>query len=155
MKTLFKIAAAVSLSASLLAGTAMAQESQRQPVTSISQLLDRVRADARDAAAENQRRLQEFRANRDRQAALVAQARGQLNALEATGAANQAQFEANQAQIQELDAQLRREQGAFGELFGAARQKSGDRGVDRLGSGPGPSPAAARAFAEPHPAGPR
>ncbi|GGH06396.1 MAG TPA: flagellar motor protein MotA [Oceanicaulis sp.] len=126
MKTLFKIAAAVSLSASLLAGTAMAQESQRQPVTSISQLLDRVRADARDAAAENQRRLQEFRANRDRQAALVAQARGQLNALEATGAANQAQFEANQAQIQELDAQLRREQGAFGELFGAARQKSGE-----------------------------
>ena len=125
MKTLFKIAAAVSLGASLLAAPAIAQE-DRQPVTSISQLLDRVRADARDAAAENQRRLQEFRADRDRQAALVAQARSQLNALESTGEANQAQFEANQEQIQELDAQLREEQGAFGELFGAARQKAGE-----------------------------
>jgi len=125
MKTLFKIAAAVSLGASLLAAPAIAQE-DRQPVTSISQLLDRVRADARDAAAENQRRLQEFRADRDRQAALVAQARGQLNALEATGRSNQEQFEANQEQINTLDAELRVAQGAFGELFGAARQKAGE-----------------------------
>jgi len=36
MKTLFKIAAAVSLGASLLAAPAIAQE-DRQPVTSISQ----------------------------------------------------------------------------------------------------------------------
>jgi len=125
MKTITKLLAAVSIGVSLTAGAAYAQ-SDREPVSSISQLLDRVRADSRDAAAENQRRLDEFRADRSRQQALLNQARAELASLEAQADANQAQFDANQARITELDQQLREEQGAFGELFGAARQTAGE-----------------------------
>jgi biopolymer transport protein ExbB len=143
MKKFMKIVAAVSLGASLTAGAwaqdeedngaeeqAPAQQAQPapavSPVNTISQLLDRVRADSRDAQAENQRRLQEFRANEQQQAGLVSQARSQLNTLESQAAQNQEAFEANNARIQQLDAQLRQEQGAFGEVFGLARQKAGE-----------------------------
>ena len=125
MKMITKLLAAVSIGVSAFTAPALAQ-SDRQPVTGIQQLLDRVRADSRDAAAENRRRLDEFRAEQGRQAALVAQARSELQALEAEGDRNEATFEANQVQIQELDQQLREEQGAFGELFGAARQTAGE-----------------------------
>lgn len=128
MKNLITTIAAVSLLAGAAAVPAFAQE-DREPVTSISQLLDRVRQDAREAEAENARRLQEFRANRDQQAALLAQARSQLAGLEAQGRAAVAEAEANSARIAELDAQLRAEQGEFGELFGAARQASGEFGA--------------------------
>ncbi len=127
MKTIIKTIAAVSLGASMLAAPAFAQ-ADREPVSSIQQLLDRVRADARDAQAENQRRLQEFRENRDRQAALLSQARSELAELEAEADRLTAQFEENDQRIAELDAQLREEQGAFGELFGAARQAAGEFG---------------------------
>jgi biopolymer transport protein ExbB len=127
MKMIIKTITAVSLGASMLAAPAFAQ-ADREPVTSIQQLLDRVRADARDAEAQNQARLQEFRQNRDRQAALLSQARSELNALEAEADRLTAQFEQNDQRIAELDAQLREEQGAFGELFGAARQAAGEFG---------------------------
>ncbi|TRO96556.1 MotA/TolQ/ExbB proton channel family protein [Glycocaulis profundi] len=144
MKKFMKIVAAVSLGASLTAGAwaqedeengaaeeqAPAQQTQAapaiSPVNSISQLLDRVRSDARDAQADNQRRLQEFRANEQQQNNLVSQARAQLNQLEAAAAQNQERFEQNNARIQQLDNQLRQEQGAFGEVFGLARQKAGE-----------------------------
>lgn len=127
MKTILKTILAVALGASMLSVPAFAQ-ADREPVTTIQQLLDRVRADARDSEAENQRRLQEFRANRDRQAALLSQARSRLANLEAEADRLTAQFEANDVRIAELDAQLREEQGAFGELFGAARQAAGEFG---------------------------
>jgi len=128
MKTLIKSLAAVSMGASLLCAPAFAQADQ-EPVTSIQQLLDRVRADSRNAAAENQRRLQEFRAQRDQQAAQLRNARNQLAALEAEGRQLQAQFETNTVRIDELAVDLREAQGAFGELFGAARQSAGEFGA--------------------------
>ena len=122
MKKSFKIlAAAVSLGAAL-AGSAMAQE----PASSINELLNRVRSDAREMSAENQRRLQEFRESRGQQAALLAQARSQLAALEGQAAGIRTQYDTNEARIDELDAQLREAQGEFGELFGAARQSAGE-----------------------------
>ena len=128
MNTLIKSIAAVSMGASLLCAPAFAQVDQ-EPVTSIQQLLDRVRADSRNAAAENQRRLQEFRSARDQQAARLSQSRNQLAALEAEGRQLQLQFEANSVQIDELAVELRQAQGAFGELFGAARQSAGEFGA--------------------------
>lgn len=125
MKTIIKLATAVSLGAALITGTAAAQV-DREPVSSISQLLQRVRQDAQDAQAENQQRLQEFRQQRAQQQQLVSQARSRLNSLQAEADANRAQFEENAATISELDAQLREEQGAFGELFGVARQTAGE-----------------------------
>ncbi|WP_026353938.1 MotA/TolQ/ExbB proton channel family protein [Woodsholea maritima] len=127
MKAMFKLVAAASLCAALTTGSVLAQP-EREPVTSISQLLERVRTDSRDAAAENQRRLQEFRSERGQQAARVAQARSELAGLEAIARNNQAQFDQNQARIEELAAELRTAQGSFGELFGAARQSAGEFG---------------------------
>ena len=125
MKSIIKLAAAVSLGATLITGAVSAQV-DREPVSSISQLLQRVREDARDAQAQNQERLQEFRAEQGRQQSLVSQARSRLNALQAEAEENRTQFEANQQQIDELATQLTEEQGAFGELFGVARQTAGE-----------------------------
>ncbi|WP_439637419.1 MotA/TolQ/ExbB proton channel family protein [Oceanicaulis sp.] len=127
MKRILTSIAAVSLIAGVASAPAFAQ-ADREPVSSISQLLERVRQDSRDAAAENQRRLQEFRSERDRQASLLSQARNELASLEAQSERLQAQFDANDQQIAELDAELREAQGAFGELFGAARQTAGEFG---------------------------
>ena len=145
MKKFMKIVAAVSLGATLTAGAAWAQDEEaeeaeasqeeeqqpaqssgRSPAASISELLQRVREDSRDASADNQARLEEFRANESEQAALVQEYRSRLNSLESQAEANQEQFDENSARIDELDTQLREEQGAFGEVFGLARQTAGE-----------------------------
>ena len=91
MKRILTSIAAVSLIAGAASAPAFAQ-ADREPVTSINQLLERVREDSRDAQAENQRRLQEFRSERDRQAALLSQARNELASLEAQSERLQQQF---------------------------------------------------------------
>lgn len=118
------LAAAVAFGAAF-AGGAIAQQ---QPVSSISQLLDRVRSDVREASAENQQRLSEFRAERNQQTSLLAGARRELAALESQADSLEAQFEANSQQIAELAEELRLAQGEFGELFGVARQSAGEFG---------------------------
>ena len=118
------LAAAVAFGAAF-AGGAMAQQ---QPVSSISQLLDRVRSDVREASAENQQRLSEFRSERNRQTSLLAGARQELAALEAQADRLEAEFEANSQQIDVLAEELRLAQGEFGELFGVARQSAGEFG---------------------------
>ncbi len=128
MKNLIKTIAAVSMGASLLSAPAFAQVDE-EPVTTIQQLLDRVRADSRDAAAENQRRIAEFRENRNQQAALLRQAQNRLASLEAQSADLEQQYEENSTRIDELTAELQEAQGAFGELFGAARQYAGEFGA--------------------------
>jgi len=128
MKTLIKALAAVSMGALLPSASAFAQTEQ-EPVRSIQELLDRVREDSRNAATENQRRLQEFRANRDQQAEQLRTARNRLSELEAQGRRLQAEFESNTARIDRLTAELREAQGLFGELFGAARQSAGEFGA--------------------------
>jgi biopolymer transport protein ExbB len=118
------LAAAVAFGAAL-AGGAVAQQ---QPVSSISQLLDRVRSDVREASAENQQRLSEFRAARNQQTSLLAGARQELAALEAQADRLEAQFETNSQQVDVLAEELRLAQGEFGELFGVARQTAGEVG---------------------------
>ena len=123
MKTTFKaLAAAVSIGVALSAGAF----AQTQPATSISELLNRVRSDAREASQENQARLREFQASTNQQQALLNQARGEMATLERQAATLSAQFETNQGEIDVLAETLRQRQGAFGELFGAARQAAGE-----------------------------
>ena len=122
MKTTMKIlAAAVTMGMALTTGAAYAQ-----PASSLSELLNRVRQDTREASQENQRRLQEFQSERNQQQALLNQARNELAALERQAAQLSAQFEANQGTIDELADTLRQRQGAFGEVFGTARQVAGE-----------------------------
>lgn len=123
MKTTFKIlAAAVSMGVALTAGAV----GQTQPAGSISELLNRVRSDAREASQENQARLREFQGSTNQQQALLSQARGEMAALERQAASLTVQFENNQLEIDVLATELRQRQGAFGELFGAARQAAGE-----------------------------
>ncbi|WP_417468844.1 MotA/TolQ/ExbB proton channel family protein [Maricaulis sp.] len=123
MKTTFKIlAAAVSMGVALTAGAG----AQTQPAGSISELLNRVRSDAREASQENQARLREFQNSTNQQQALLSQARAEMAALERQAATLTTQFENNQTQIDVLATDLRQRQGAFGELFGAARQAAGE-----------------------------
>ncbi|WP_300541442.1 MotA/TolQ/ExbB proton channel family protein [Maricaulis sp.] len=123
MKTTIKmLAAAVSMGVALTSGAV----AQTEPAGSLSELLNRVRSDAREASAENQARLREFQQSTNQQQALLNQARNELAALRNQADNLTAQFEANQTQIDELDAELRQRQGAFGELFGQARQTAGE-----------------------------
>ena len=123
MKTTFKIlAAAVSMGVALTAGAV----GQTQPAGSISELLNRVRSDAREASQENQARLREFQSSTNQQQALLNQARAEMGALERQAVTLTAQFEANQGRVDDLANELRQRQGAFGELFGAARQSAGE-----------------------------
>jgi len=122
-RILVMAAAAFGLAAT--SGAALAQ-SNREPASSLSELLQRVQQDSREATQSFQQREAEFRQARDRQQALLNQARGELSALQAQAAQLQEQFNNNQQQIDELDAELREAQGEFGELFGVARQTAGE-----------------------------
>lgn len=121
MKIFTKTAiAAFAATAMLSAAPASAQ------VTSISDLLNKVRSDAAATKAENQRREAEFRAKRNQQASLLASARGELAALERRAREVQSTFDANQRRIDVLSEELKAAQGDFGEVFGLARAKAGE-----------------------------
>ena len=123
MKTTMKIlAAAMSLGVALSSGVV----AQTQPATTLNELLNRVRTDTREASQENQQRLNEFTSSRNQQSALLSQARGELSALERQADQLSAQFDANQVAIDEQADILRQRQGAFGEVFGTARQVAGE-----------------------------
>lgn len=123
MKTTMKLlAAAVSMGVAMTAGAF----AQTQPATSLNELLNRVRQDTREASQENQQRLNEFQSSRNQQQALLSTARGELSSLERQADQLTNQFEANQVAIDEQADILRQRQGAFGEVFGTARQVAGE-----------------------------
>ncbi|MBC6403242.1 MAG: MotA/TolQ/ExbB proton channel family protein [Hyphomonadaceae bacterium] len=95
-------------------------------VTSIQSVLDQVRENAQRVEQENRQREAEFRQRRDEQAALLAQARAELAALERRSRVVQNQSDANQANIDVLAEELRLAQGDFGEVFGLARAKAAE-----------------------------
>jgi len=110
----------------LIATGAAAAQPDREPASSLSELLNRVQQDSREASQSFQQREQEFQQARSQQQALLNQARSELSTLQGQASSLQAQFDANQARIDELDVQLREAQGEFGELFGVARQTAGE-----------------------------
>ena len=123
MKTTMKLlAAAVSMGVAMTAGAF----AQTQPATSLNELLNRVRQDTREASQENQQRLNEFQSSRNQQQALLSTARGELSSLERQADQLTNQYEANQVAINEQADILRQRQGAFGEVFGTARQVAGE-----------------------------
>lgn len=125
MKFNLKSIAAAVVIGTAVAGSALAQSA---PASSINELLGRLRSDVREASAENQQRLQEFRAERNQQTSRLAGARQTLAGLERQADSLEEQFNANQVRIDELAEELRQAQGEFGELFGVARQTAGEFG---------------------------
>ncbi|MBL4596021.1 MAG: MotA/TolQ/ExbB proton channel family protein [Robiginitomaculum sp.] len=121
MKSLTYVAVAF-VGAVSIATSALAQT----PVSSIDELIQRVGKDSREAQAEANRRVQEFRSRGAEQRTLLNAARAELNTLRGQERRNSTQFDINEAAIAELDGELRLAQGSFGELFGAARQAAGE-----------------------------
>ncbi len=95
-------------------------------ITSISDLLSKVRNDAAQTEAENRQREAEFRQRRDQQAGKLAEARRELSTLEARARSVQNTFDSNQNRIDALGDDLKAAQGDFGEVFGLARAKAGE-----------------------------
>jgi len=94
--------------------------------TSLDELLQQVK-NARAAEQEaNAKREQDFKANRDTQAKLLADAEKDLKDAEARSQQLSTQFDANEQQINSLNELLKQRQGNLGELFGVTRQVAGD-----------------------------
>lgn len=89
---------------------------------SLGTVLESIRRDSSQMGQEDQARFEQFKRDRDQQAAELARARSELNASEARGRALSAEFDANQSQIDELANQLELEAGDFGELFGQFKE---------------------------------
>jgi biopolymer transport protein ExbB len=94
--------------------------------TSLDELLEQTRNSRARAAQANAAREAEFLANKDRQAALLAEAQRARDAAEARSKQLSAQFDANELLLTELDTRLQQRLGSLGELFGVVRQVAGD-----------------------------
>ncbi|MDX1517031.1 MAG: MotA/TolQ/ExbB proton channel family protein [Woeseiaceae bacterium] len=94
------------------------------------QTLDELLKSVRDSAAEtqqlNREREQAFRAQRDRQRAILQQTQAEVRREEARSEQLKAQFDRNEQQLEELNETLRIRVGDMGELFGVVRQVAGD-----------------------------
>lgn len=101
-------------------------QSPAQAAQTLQQLLEQTRTLRQQEAQQNAAREQQFMADRNRQAGLLAQAKGERNAQEARSKALSAQFDANEKRLTELQAVLDAKGGNLGELFGVVRIVAGD-----------------------------
>ena len=119
------VAGVAALSADFSTGELSAARAQDQAIT-LNDVLQAVRRERSEVSAENQQREQRFLAERNRQQALLNQARRDVAAAEAESTRLEGVMETNQARIGDLDAELADKQGEFQELFGAARSAAAD-----------------------------
>lgn len=122
--TLKTLSAAVVLSLGGLSFSAAPADAQQ--AGSLNEIAERIKRDSGALNAENQARLRRFQGARDEQAAIMAEARGELNAAEARGRSLSAQFDANEVRLSDLQTRLEEEAGDFGELLGQFRQAAGE-----------------------------
>jgi biopolymer transport protein ExbB len=115
-----------SLALALAAGLAVAAGAGAQEPKSLDALLQQIREGGRAAREEDAQREAAFRAARDRQAALLAEARAAEAAEEARSAALEKDFEDNEKKLPALEETVQERLGAQGELFGVVRQVAGD-----------------------------
>ena len=92
----------------------------------LDELLDQPRNARALEAKANEGREKEFLANREKQAALLAEANRARDAAEARSKQLSATFDANETKLAELDGLLTQRLGTLGELFGVVRQVAGD-----------------------------
>jgi len=113
------IALAATAAPLFVAGSAHAAKS-------LEELLEQTRNTRAIEAKANEAREQEFLANRDKQAAMLAEAQRARDAAEARSKQLSAQFDANEAKLAELEDLTTQRLGSLGELFGVVRQVAGD-----------------------------
>jgi len=117
-----KLTAAAIGSAVFLSAAPMASAQ----ISSVQDVLNKIRQDASKTEAENREREQRFRSRQGEQERLLREARAELSQLEGQASRVQRTFDANDARISTLTDQLKAAQGDFGEVFGLARSKAGE-----------------------------
>lgn len=95
-------------------------------ITSVSDLLNKVRQDASKTASENREREAKFASRKNQQSSLLSSARSELAGLERKANSVQSTFDTNQNRITRLEGELNAAQGDFREVFGLARAKAGE-----------------------------
>ncbi len=121
----------LAAAAALIGGAAMLAapaSAQREPASSLAELLNRVRQDSAALSSESREREARFRQRVNEQQRLLDEATAEYEALVAEGEELTEEFNANDERIIDLEEQLRQAQGDFGELFGVARQAATDVG---------------------------
>jgi biopolymer transport protein ExbB len=132
--------AALGFAAAVLGGAlAVAQEPAAPPAPpappkppvvnaaqSLQELLEQTRNARAAEAQQNAAREQQFLADRNKQAGMLATARAERNAQENRSKILSAQFEANEKKLTELQGVLDAKGGNLGELFGVVRIVAGD-----------------------------
>lgn len=116
-----RVFSAVMLMAALLSPPAFSADA-----TSLDQLLEQTRTARQREAQANQEREAKFLAERNKQAALLAQARAELTEQQRRSASLSASFDANEKRLTELQEQLDSRAGNLGEMFGVVRQVASD-----------------------------
>ena len=94
--------------------------------STLDQLLNQVRQGRRSDNAANTKRVNEFRNARNRQSSLLRKAEADVAREETISEQLETAFNTNDLALGELELQLAERLGAFGELFGVARQVAGD-----------------------------
>jgi biopolymer transport protein ExbB len=120
MRTNILTAAALALALAFPLGAVAADE------TTLDGLLESVKNARAEEAKQNEARIAEFKAARDRQASLLAEAVRDRDAADARSQALSKQFDANELRIAELANMLKQREGNLGEVFGVTRQVAGD-----------------------------
>jgi biopolymer transport protein ExbB len=116
-----RVFAAAVLMAALLSPPAFSADA-----TSLDQLLEQTRTARQREGQANQEREAKFLAERNKQAALLTEARAELTEQQRRGASLSASFDANEKRLTELQEQLDSRAGNLGEMFGVVRQVASD-----------------------------
>lgn len=107
-----------------------AQQAVWAQTLDLDALLQRVKASQGIEGKINREREARFLAEKEKQQALLAEARDELAQLEKASQALKASFETNETELLELETQLQERSGVLGELFGVVRQVAGDLKAD-------------------------
>jgi biopolymer transport protein ExbB len=121
----------MTAAALLLVGPAGAQEESQpatavEPADTVLQLLDLVRAEAREGSVMNRERVEQFRQARDERQRMLEEVSRELAAEDRRSTQLNRRFEQNEADLSELLGRLEIRIGNFGELFGVVRDVAGD-----------------------------
>lgn len=124
MKVLVKILTAAMCFAMASAAFAADSAGKVNAQANLQQLLKEVKTAQTAASAKNHKREVEFRRSRNKQKALLSQAKAEHARVKKESDRLQAIFNKNEKQLNELASQLRNREGNLGEVFGVVRQSA-------------------------------
>lgn len=126
LKSAATLMLAVILSQAAVMQVAVAAAPAGSTPANLDELLEQTRSARQREAKANDEREAKFLAERNKQAALMSEARATLTEQQKRGAALSASFDANEKKLTELQGQLDARAGNLGEMFGVVRQVAND-----------------------------